>query len=188
MLRNAVVIAFLLLGFGILALSTRRHGAEREPQTVLGQPNGFQGSSAVPKEEVDELFARAKERIGSINRGGNAWRKAAFAFDWLAFLLATTLAAYYGRLPDEGTTQQEQLDFVRRRNRRQSNVVGVCAALMAVSTAVGNRWSMESSSSYHRADEIAATAQHTRSILDGNTLSPDQARATVDDLDKELQR
>jgi len=50
---------------------------------------------------------------------------------------ATTIAAiaaYYGRLPEGAGTQQQQLDFVRQRNRRQAAVVGVCAAAMAFSS------------------------------------------------------
>lgn len=191
MWRFLLCLVLLIVAGVILGGSTVQYGAGREPRAVLGLPNGFQGSLAVPKDEVDALFSKAKGKIVALNQTGNHWRTAAFVFDWITFLLAAVIgaiAAFYGRLQEEGRTLQEQLDFIRRRNRRHATLIGICAAVMAVSSSVSNRCSSETTASYQRADEVASAARNTRTMLDANALSDAQARATVDDFDKELQR
>jgi hypothetical protein len=191
MWRPILYPLFLIAAGAILVSTTVQYGAGREPRTILGLPNGFQGTLAVPKQEVAALFAKAKYKISTLNQAGNRWRWAAFGFDWMAFLLAAVIgaiAAFYGRLQEEGRTLQEQLDFIRRRNRRHATLIGVFAAVMAVSSSIGNRCGSVATASYQRADEVASAARNTRTTLDANMLSEAQARATVDDFEKELQR
>lgn len=190
MWRAICALLFLCAGISLVA-TTIQFGTGRQFGGVLGLPNGFHGTSTIPQEQVSEVFSKAKKRVSELNQYGNLWRWGAFGCGWTAFLLATVLgavAAFYGRLQEEGRTLQEQLDFIRRRNRRHSTVIGVCAAVMAIASSIGNRCESQAVASYQRADDVASASRTLRTTLDSNSLSEEQIRATIEELEMELQR
>jgi len=156
------------------------------------QAYGSVGGPSVPNEEIEPYFDRARNRMVAANSVGNTWNTISLIASWLAFLLATVttgVAAYYGRQePPAGLNPVDSVQFLRGRAGRNAWLVGLLAAGIAVTTAVGNRAAADAAQRYKRADEILLSIRQTRVSLADEKLTRAQVFDLLEDMELRAQR
>jgi hypothetical protein len=147
---------------------------------VLELGNGFEGNLQLPAEKIQAAFSQARDRMLAVNTNGTRFELAGEIIAWLSFAataVITLIVGFHGRQPqpDVAVVNTDGLPA------RAVRLIGLLAAIAAISTAASSKASSEAQTSFKRADEIRAMIVQDRGqVLDAKDA--DSAQAVLDDL------
>jgi hypothetical protein len=183
------VLSFLLFAtltiWVIFSLSGYSHW--RVQPEVLGPGNAFEGSTQLPKEEINRRWNMARQQMIAINQRGRWFSVSGDVCSWLTFACTaaiTLIAGYYGRLPPEGGARATDTAGLPAQTTR---LIAFVAALGAVLTAGGSLATNRGHDDYDRADKAQALINQTiKTVQDAKTER--EARDALDELDLKIIR
>jgi hypothetical protein len=153
---------------------------------VPGVGSGFEGSLALPKEQIDTALDAARNQVISIANKGYAFRIGSRVAAWLAFLATaaiTLVAGWYGQAPSPNPPAGSGLSVPNASGLPlpAARMVTVLAALAAVLTAGGGLATQEAETLTTWARERHRDVVEARAKVISATSAAD-ARTMLDDL------
>src|SRR5262245_50081885 len=95
-----ILLAVVLVVWVGVSLSSYDHW--RDPPAVMAVGDAFEGTTQLPREEIERQWDQARERMVAINERGRWFSVAGDVCSWLAFACTaaiTLIAGYFGRAP-----------------------------------------------------------------------------------------
>ncbi|MER9256075.1 hypothetical protein NKJ87_32575 [Mesorhizobium sp. M0027] len=166
-----------------ITLSLWSHENWRTAPEVMDLGEAFEGTAQLPKEEIEQRWNQARERMVAINERGRWFSVSGDLCSWFAFACTaaiTLIAGYYGRVPAAGSAGTTDTGGLSQGTTR---TIAFVAALGAVLTAGGSLAANRGNDDYDRADKArdlinqavkavqdAATEREARDALDEMVL------------------
>jgi hypothetical protein len=142
--------------------------------------NGFEGNLQLPAERIQAAFSQARGHMLAVNTTGTRFEFAGEIIAWLSFAataVITLIVGFHGRQPQPAESAVNTDGLPARAVR----LIGILAAIAAISTAASSKASSEAQTLFKRADEIRELIVQDRGqVLDAKDAS--SAQAVLDDL------
>jgi hypothetical protein len=148
---------------------------------VLDLGNAFEGNLQLPTDRIQAAFSTARSHMLQVNSTGTKLHFAGSFAAWVTFAataLITLIVGFFGKAPQTDADGPANTAGLPARTVR---LIGLLAAIAAVTTAFGNMAIAKSQDYFARADSIRELIVHDRAqVLDAKDA--DQAQAVLDDL------
>lgn len=175
-----IVTCLLFVLFAGWIVYSVTSSARPVPQ-VLDLGNAFEGNLQLPADKIQSAFSTARTHMLQVNSVGTKLHIAGSFAAWVTFAATafiTLVVGFFGRAPQTDGATQTNTDGLPARTVR---LIGLLAAIAAVTTAFSNMAISKSQDYFTRADSIRELIVHDRAqILDAKDA--DQAQAVLDDL------